>query len=545
MREWFLYEQFSCKIEEKEGVKKLAIKKRKVTISKNMKIGIGIFASTCIIALIIFLAMPKNYILVVYDEQGQKEEIKRYRTFSHAYDAVKQQEGFNPAVINEEETIFAIKYGLVNFQTKTCSENTSYTYDDSERTSYTNGCYGADGLYLDTSSDGQQVKFKQSGAIGWVNRDEIQILNYFDDNQVKSANQYGVEDGNIYHLGTNEIGEPNYFLKINIGKALPNMQERYYFSYDGHYFYETFENMVDDYRNNSYQGSINAKSPYYNSYQYVSHRTKSNYTVSDIDWYVENYLGYTQKPTQFPMEPTDSQLYKEGASFINNQNKYGVNAIMMLSLAINESGFGRSEIAYANNNLFGHAAYDQAPKESADGYANVSDSIEIHAKTFIDQGYSNPCDQVEGEDLNAEVCDNIVNRYAGSYFGDKESGMNVRYASDPYWGEKAAQYYRTFEEIAGEKDTNRFITKIVKDKQVNVYSEPNTSSTILYKTAPYKHVAVQILKEVDGEAIDGNTTWYQIQSDVNLSEDRQILEPLTGSYDFTRNIAYVHASYFE
>ena len=29
-------------------------------------------------------------------------------------------------------------------------------------------------------------------------------------------------------------------------------------------------------------------------------------------------------------------------------------------------------------------------------------------------------------------------RYNGGFLGNKASGLNVKYASDPYWGEKAA-----------------------------------------------------------------------------------------------------------
>ena len=50
---------------------------------------------------------------------------------------------------------------------------------------------------------------------------------------------------------------------------------------------------------------------------------------------------------------------------------------MMLSLAINESGFGRSQISIEKNNLFGHAAYDNAPNESANGYKDVACQILI------------------------------------------------------------------------------------------------------------------------------------------------------------------------
>lgn len=34
--------------------------------------------------------------------------------------------------------------------------------------------------------------------------------------------------------------------------------------------------------------------------------------------------------------------------------------------------------------------------------------------------------------------------------------MNVSYASDPYWGEKAAQYFYEMDHAMGDQDHNRY-----------------------------------------------------------------------------------------
>ena len=47
-----------------------------------------------------------------------------------------------------------------------------------------------------------------------------------------------------------------------------------------------------------------------------------------------------------------------------------------------------------------------------------------------DRGYTDPVDDW---------------RYMGSHVGNKGSGMNVRYASDPFWGEKIAGWYYRFD----------------------------------------------------------------------------------------------------
>ena len=44
-------------------------------------------------------------------------------------------------------------------------------------------------------------------------------------------------------------------------------------------------------------------------------------------------------------------MYGEGANFILSQEKYGVNALMTFSAAINESATGTSRIAMEKNNI--------------------------------------------------------------------------------------------------------------------------------------------------------------------------------------------------
>ena len=47
-------------------------------------------------------------------------------------------------------------------------------------------------------------------------------------------------------------------------------------------------------------------------------------------------------------------------------------------------------------------------------------------------------------------------QFHGGFFGNKAGGMNVSYASDPYWGEKAAQYFYEMDHAMGDRDHNRY-----------------------------------------------------------------------------------------
>ncbi len=529
----------------------MAKKKGKYKNMKKRQMAGIIAVAAAIVAVIaaaaIYFSMPIAYHTVVFDQDNNMTVTGHYRTFPYAKKEMYRliEEGaFNPAVLNDQKEIVAIRYGIVDFKTKTPSENTYFSYDKTGKRGYINGSYGADGIYIDTSDDAATYKFKLSGAIGWVSRDDVRLLNYFDP-CIQSVNHYQItEEDELRHYATYQVEDENHALAINIGSKLPEMGSDIYYSYDGHYFYTSFETMADDYRNDTYENSINPKEPFYNYYQFLSARAVSGYTAENIDSFIEKELGYIKKPDSFPMESNASQLYGEGNNFIDYQNAYGSNAIMMLSLAINESGYGQSEIAYTKNNLFGHAAYDNAPMENANGYKTVGDSIMTHAQIFVSKAYLNPCDGSDSD--NIKVCaDNLSSRYNGSFFGDKGSGMGVSYASDPYWGEKAASFYRRFDRINGYHDSNRCRIGILQDQRhVNVYAQPDTSSKILYKTPDVSFYTAVILEETTGESINENNVWYKVQSDVHLNSERTSMNIADGSYDFAADYAYIHSSYF-
>ena len=55
-----------------------------------------------------------------------------------------------------------------------------------------------------------------------------------------------------------------------------------YYSYDGHYFYENYNTMITDYKNNVRTNSVNPSTPYYNYFQYLPMRSKTNYTAQEL-----------------------------------------------------------------------------------------------------------------------------------------------------------------------------------------------------------------------------------------------------------------------
>ena len=147
-----------------------------------------------------------------------------------------------------------------------------------------------------------------------------------------------------------------------------------------------------------------------------------------------------RKPTNYTAEELNkvyslmniqgSRLSGKGEVFKEAEKRYQVNALYLMAHSALESAWGRSQIAKDKNNFFGIAAYDTTPYDSAKSFDNVDKGI-LGAAKWIRENYID-----EGR----------------THLGNKSSGMNTLYASDPYWGEKIASIMMTINSKLGEKD---------------------------------------------------------------------------------------------
>ena len=155
-----------------------------------------------------------------------------------------------------------------------------------------------------------------------------------------------------------------------------------------------------------------------NPFLYRDLRKQTNYTAAELDkvYSLMNIQG--------------SRLAGKGEVFKEAEKRYQVNALYLMAHSALESAWGRSQIAKDKNNFFGIAAYDTTPYDSAKSFDNVDKGI-LGAAKWIRENYID-----EGR----------------TYLGNKSSGMNVLYASDPYWGEKIASIMMTINSKLGEKD---------------------------------------------------------------------------------------------
>ena len=130
------------------------------------------------------------------------------------------------------------------------------------------------------------------------------------------------------------------------------------------------------------------------------------------------------------MNIRNSRLAGKGAIFKEAEKRYGVNALYLMAHSALESAWGRSQIANDKNNFFGIAAYDTSPYDSAKKFDDVDKGI-LGAAKWIRENYID-----RGRD----------------HLGNKATGMNVRYASDPYWSEKIASIMMNINSRLGGKD---------------------------------------------------------------------------------------------
>ena len=267
------------------------------------------------------------------------------------------------------------------------------------------------------------------------------------------------------------------------------LSEGKYYSYDGHYFYKTLVALIKDYRANNRNNSVNKDNPYYNYYMYLSNHSRTSYSSANIDEYIRNNMGITQDSYGKASRNGNSRLYGKGQFFYYAQEKYGVNAILSLSLSRNETGHGRSYLAIVNNNGFGLNAVDTNPIEEANWYASFASSILGYASTYVTYGFSHPRSW----------------KYFGSQFGDKRLGQNVKYASDPYWSEKMAASYYSMDKAKGLQDYNFYQLGVVT-ASVDTRSDATNSAKFVYKYTEAGDALV-IIGEKKGQSINGNTTW--------------------------------------
>ena len=452
---------------------------------------------------------------VVYDNNsGFSETFSTLNEANRFYNSNLDE--YDNLILKENDVVLKMEYGIVEFKSdEACSLSVSYYSSLKKEDDLINGCYGIDAAYTGSSNDLSQVYFVLSGDRGYTSIDNV-ILHPYEELETRISSY--INSDHFIHNIMSQLNYEFYTYSIELDDRL-DIKEGEYYSYDGHYFYDDFYQMIDDYRNNTYENAVN-ENPYYNYYQYLPHRSLTNYTYEDINDYLTDTLGMNGRLYHYDDINQDnaadeinrSQLYDATSYFFENQYIYGTNAMMLLGSAIYESSYGRSLNSYQGNNLYITAAYEGEEGKEKSKYDSVADSIYSHSKYFISSRYSN----------------HLRNDYRGTFYGNKLSGINVNYSIDPYYGEKSASQYYQLDSLLGYKDKDNYAIGIIKDRK----------STYLYEDQEldYRKFTLSDIAELSLVILEENDNSYKVSVDHSFNDDYR--------YDFTGSVAYVSKDVF-
>lgn len=299
---------------------------------------------------------------------------------------------------------------------------------------------------------GNKVEVELAGVVGYVNKADVKIV---PEDEVESRTYYKVSSGYLRHYIT-ENGALGSYIFGPAPKFLKEGEKDY--SFDGKTFTE---------------------GTYLQYFNYLPLLSETNYSAEDLDDYVRS-----QKPT--------SPLIGLGKVFKQAEEETGVNALYLLAHAIHESAWGTSKIATDKFNLYGIKAIDADAYNNAMQFNSFEECI-LYAAKYVKQNYLTPGER---------------SFYNGSFLGHKGVGVNLFYASDPYWGQKVAGRMYVIDEYLGKDDWNSYKIALSKVPSLNVRSGPSTSDKLLYEHR-YAGVGMIVLEEIKRN--DG--TWYKIKSD--------------------------------
>ncbi|KAB2336745.1 S-layer protein [Cytobacillus depressus] len=401
---------------------------------------------------------PKNleYKVAVIGADGTPVVLREFSDFNQAKSSVVDNQ-----VVLRGNAIAYIKSGLA------VANKMAVIYDkpDLSGVSRTYVATGTELKYYDATE--KSVKVLIANTEGYVAPDEVNLI---PSSLVTGRSYYKQVGGELVHVVYNPLTKAS--TETLIGKAPSFMTAgAKYYSWDGVNYYNESGTKAGE----AYTYFIN-----------LPLHTKTPYTAEDLDRFLTE-----QYPDAYKKNFPDSPLAGTGVVFKEMEAKYEVNALYLMAHAIHESAWGTSAIAQDKKNLYGMKAYDSDPYNSAATYPSFAESIEAAAK-YVSSSYQSPKGAY----------------YNGAVVGNKSFGMNVKYASDPYWGERIAGHMYRADRFLGGKENNLYPLANNAVESLKVRSGYGTSNPVVYEL---KTVGIPFIYTEKAQK-DG-AMWYQIISD--------------------------------
>lgn len=425
----------------------------------------------------------ESFVIGTVDTQGTfTPGSKSYKTLEEAEQAFTNAEN---QVIAKDGNIIKMNKGIVVAKAKPQGMTTMYKKIENKVTKvYGPLAYGSEIEYV--SSDETEIKIKIAGEDAFVKHSEAILLPEI---AIKERSYYQVDSSNklTHHIydHINKKSVPVY--EYGIGSSKMKVGERYY-SWDGQTFTDKDGKVVDT---------------IYQYFNMLPFRTTTNYSAAELNQMIEKELKRVEATTNplYKDATKKSKLLGIGQILKDVEKEYKVNAFMVLAFAIHESQFGMSTKAQKENNLFGIGVHDNNPGGSS-SYPTVKENIRVLAENTLNLRY-------------IPIHDKSTDYAHGSHFGNKSRGLNVRYASDPYWGQKIAGHMlRMDKNLGGGKDyvnnkTPFNVYKVTSEVgYLHVRPQADRTKPALY-TLPRNGFVVAVISS----EVKPDYTWYKILSD--------------------------------
>lgn len=317
------------------------------------------------------------------------------------------------------------------------------------------------------------IKVLAANEVFYIPPDDVTYVPFY-----MERTHYTVEDGHLLFHVRHYRQQTTSSFALNKAPTFLTQGERYY-SDDGHTFYDEAGNFVGD-------------APTY--FQFLSLRSTTSYSAKQLDAYIVNMLREReQQGGSYTNAATKSKLLGLGTLLKQVEQELHINALLLLALAQHESDYGMSNHAQTHNNLFGLYVFDSNPANKT--FSTVEANVLELASQFLNKNYIPPGAM-----------------YAhGAYFGNKVQGVNVRYASDQFWGAKAAGHAYRIDRALGGSDFGRYhlarITDAIYEQQnrLPVYTEQKAEKTIYTMPKAYGQFVTALQTETG--------SWQAIVSD--------------------------------
>ncbi|WP_262174288.1 S-layer homology domain-containing protein [Saccharococcus sp. Marseille-Q5394] len=426
-------------------------------------------------------ADPEKFQLAVVENKSMKLLDKKYNTYAEAVKAFTASpiaEG-----IYKGKELLRIKSGMA-FAQGPLGVNTVI---------YSSPSFGTQLTYIEAGREmgvleyaENYIKVQVGDTVGYVKQNQVD----FRPVSINQAKDYYIGNSNneLLHYTYNYL--TNAYGAYNIG-PVPSFMKigTKYYSRDGVHYLD---------------GAGKVAGTHYPYFQFQSIRSKTEYTAEEIDAFILQILTEKENTGQsrYAGAIVKSKLRGLGSYIKEMEAQYRVNGLFILSTAMHESDFGMSRNALEKNNLFGIRVFDSTP-EAGEKYATPQRSIEAFVLEYANKNYGIP-----------------GAAYAkGAAPGNKTSGFNVHYASDPTWGAKISGHMWRTDRAMGGKDAYKYRLAMTNIKSsLNVRTAPVVSSdTLLFSFSDrdlgrsgesgYPVAIVEQQKGADGYI------WYKIFAD--------------------------------